>query len=228
MSFGARYKVLDQLVEHVLRADGVTGRLTFKEKLKQAAPVVLPVPLDTRRDVWDRLFALYRGYADARHAVTHRRATVAAAGGVTVHDDHGVATDTVSADEVAAFAAAVHAVAEMVIDGTADTRRMGIAEWYLDRLQERHGLPIFGARDVTAGTRLLIVDLRDEDGFLVLEMAAPREIVAGQEVPTAWDVQMHDTHNRVFVARWKDLPACGETFRFRPEALPEWVAEQIE
>lgn len=62
LGFGAAYKVLDMLVEHVLRANGtLAGRLTFQEKRKALArrPSTLPAPLNARPELWDRLAALY-------------------------------------------------------------------------------------------------------------------------------------------------------------------------
>jgi hypothetical protein len=58
-------------------------------------------------------------------------------------------------------------------------------------------------------------------------MARARETVARQEAVTVWDVQMHDAHNRLYVARWEDMPVQSETLRFRPESLPEWITEQL-
>jgi hypothetical protein len=91
LAFGAAYKVLDLLVEYVLRANGApTGRLSFAYKAKAAKqrPAVLPVPLDAHPDLWDRIAALYKAYDDARHAVTHRKAGATAQGDLEIWATH--------------------------------------------------------------------------------------------------------------------------------------------
>src|SRR4051812_4094466 len=62
LGFGAAYKVLDMLVEHVLRANGAgSGTLTFKAKkqLLRSRPATMPPPLDQHPELWDRLARLY-------------------------------------------------------------------------------------------------------------------------------------------------------------------------
>jgi hypothetical protein len=86
LGFAAAYKVLDMLVEHVLKANGATALRRFDQKTTALAqrPAALPVPLDCRPDLWDRLARVYVALQDARPAVTHRRAQVGAAGELEV------------------------------------------------------------------------------------------------------------------------------------------------
>ncbi len=46
----------------------------------------LPVPLDARRDLWDRISALYGAFKEPRHAVIHRRAQVTPTGQLDVYN----------------------------------------------------------------------------------------------------------------------------------------------
>jgi hypothetical protein len=133
----------------------------------------------------------------------------------------------ISADDVTAFAAAIHAAAELVIDASSDARRVNILEWYLDQLQPRHDMPVLGAADVTAGSRLLLIDLAEADGVMTLDVARAREVIAAQPQTGTWDIEMYDKDSRVFVARWEDVPGNGDTFQIRPESLPEWLIEQV-
>jgi hypothetical protein len=227
LSFGAAYKVLDKLVEHVLWDNGSSGRLRFDQKTQATPPSRLPAPLDIHRPLWESLYALYVEFADARHAVTHRRASVGGAGDLVVHDDSGTQTDTLTATELTAFSAAVHATAELVIDASGDARRVNIVEWYLDQLQPRHRLPLLGAADVTAGSRLLLIDVAEAQGVMTLDLRRAREVVAGQPSTGVWDIRMYDNASHVYVARWEDLPPDGDTFQFRREALPDWLTEQV-
>lgn len=75
IAFLTAFKVLDLLVEHVLRAnDGPTARPGFKTKIKwlqQNTARSLPTPLDVRRGVWDRLVVLFCELARLR-AWRHR------------------------------------------------------------------------------------------------------------------------------------------------------------
>ena len=81
LSFGAAYKVLDMLVEHVLRANRTpAGPLTFVYKVNalKRGVVQLPAPIDSHTGVWDRLAKLYSDLEQARHAVTHRQGGIEA------------------------------------------------------------------------------------------------------------------------------------------------------
>ena len=126
LGFGAAYKVLDMLIENVLRANGAgTGRLTFQKKKRVLAerPSTLPVPVDARPELWDRLAALYTALENARHAVTHRRFEVTRGGDLQIVDDSRRHVDTIASTEYECFVAAVHAVAELVINASEDNRQ---------------------------------------------------------------------------------------------------------
>lgn len=230
LGFGAAYKVLDMLVEHVLRANGASaGRLTFEKKTRALAkrPRMLPVPLGGRPDLWDRLSRLYVDLEQGRHAVTHRRAQVTAAGDLEIYDNARRLIDTIASADIGAFAAAVHAVAELVIDASDDHRRVSIAAWHLNALRARHGFPVLPASDPNAGARLLVMDLeRLGGGRLRFDVDRARQTVDGQ-VPSVWDLQLHGD-DRVFVGRWDDLPdQAGTTVDFHPASPPKWLSEEI-
>src|SRR4051812_38453324 len=108
VGFGAAYKILDMLIEHVLRANGVSNVRTFAQKTKALArrPATLPTPLDGRPDLSDRLAKAYIALKDARHAVTHRRAQITPSGDLEVYNDARAVTDIVTSAELTAFAAA--------------------------------------------------------------------------------------------------------------------------
>jgi hypothetical protein len=227
VGFGAAYKILDLLIEHVLRANGVSTIRTFTQKTKSLAtrPAALPPPLDGRTDLWDRLAKSYVVLQDARHAVTHRRAQITLSGDLEVYDDARNVTDVVTNAELTAFAAAVHVVAEAVIAGDADPRRLGIADWYANGLAARHGLGLLAAPDPDAGRRLLITDLAPlERGALQLDVARARGIIAGQQ-PGVWDLELR-AGERVFVGRWEDVPSHADKIDFHPASPPPWLSEQ--
>jgi hypothetical protein len=230
VGFGAAYKVLDMLVEHVLRANGASAvQLTFKNKTQTLAkrPRVLPVPLDGQPDLWDRLSRLYVNLQQGRHAVTHRRAQATAAGDLEIYDDARRLIETIANADIGAFAAAVHAVAELVIDAHDDPRRISIAAWHLNALRARHRLRVLPASDPNAGGRLLIMNLeRLGDGRLRFDVDRARQTVDGQ-VPSVWDLQLHGG-DRVFVGRWDDLPdRAASTVDFHPASPPKWLSEEI-
>jgi hypothetical protein len=97
--------------------------------------------LDARRDRWDRLAKSYVALQQARHAATHRRAQATQAGDLEIYDEQAKLIEVVSSDEIDAFAAAVHAAAELVIEGSHDERRLKIVASHLNGLQARHGCP---------------------------------------------------------------------------------------
>jgi hypothetical protein len=231
LGFGAAYKVLDMLVEHVLRANGVVGpRMTFAQKRNALStrPATLPVPLDSRPELWDRMAKVYVALEETRHAITHRRAQVTSSGDLEIYDDSRARIDTITTAEAAAFAAAVHALAEAVIDGDGDPRRAAIVAWHLNTLTSRHRLPQVPATDPDAGRRLLISDLIAlESGFVRFHVARAHGIVTHQQPPSLWDLELR-LGNRVFVGRWEDVPtAAGEQIDFHPASPPGWLSEQV-
>lgn len=231
LGFGAAYKVLDMLVEHVLRTNGATGWLGFKAKKANLGrhSHALPTPLDGRPDLWERLAVLYVRLVEPRHAVTHRRAS-AVGGDLAIYDDARRHTDTLGAAEITSFAAAVHATAELVIDVSDDTRRLDIVAWHLDQLHTRHGLPLLNAADTNAAQRLLELDAEQlADGRLRIDLERVRGTVASQTTPSFWDLRVYDGDRRVFVGRWEDVPDRDDasTFDFSRETPPEWLSEEI-
>jgi hypothetical protein len=229
LGFGAAYKVLDLLVEHVLRANGAgSGRLSFERKVAslERRPARLPVPLDGCPDLWDRLARTYANLQEARHAVTHRRAQASEAGDLEIYDDARMLIDTVSSGEISAFAAAVHATAELVIEGTSDARRLDIVTWHLNDLHLRHGLPRLPALDPNAYRRLLVMNLIElDDGQLRFDTALAKETVDGQE-PSLWDLQLH-AGSRVFVGHWENVGNHENPVDFHPASPPSWLSEEV-
>jgi hypothetical protein len=231
LGFAAAYKVLDMLVEYVLRANGApAGRLTFKWKRKnlQKQPITLPPPLNAHLELWDRLAVLYTKFQDARHAVTHRRCQVTKVGALEIFDDKRQRTDTISSAEIGFFAAAVHAGAELVIGVRDDSRRTNIAMWYLDKLQSRHRLPPLSLTDPNADRRLLVTDLVAlDDGRLRFEVARAKEIIDRQPKPSLWDLRLH-VGNRVFVGLWEEVEdQSTAALDFHPAMPPAWLSEEI-
>ena len=230
LGFGAAYKTLDMLVEHVLRGNGVGGaRMSFARKRTALStrPASLPVPLDGRPELWDRMATLYVAFEEARHAITHRRAQVTRSGDLEVYDDSRARIDTIFSVEVAAFAAAVHVLAEAVIEVDRDGRRAAIVAWHLNTLATRHGLPNLPATDPEAGRRLLISELTPlENGLVRFDVVRARGIVTHQQPPSLWDLEVR-IGARVFAGRWEDVPtAAGDHIEFHPVSPPPWLSEQ--
>jgi hypothetical protein len=230
LSFGAAYKVLDLLVEHVLIANGRPPDSVRRFDQKSAAlaqrPANLPVPLDARPDLWDRLVALYKELLNARHAVTHRRAQATSGGDIEVYDDQGNRTDTVSSSEIHSFTAAVHAIAELVIDGQSDDRRLNIVAWHVNELQPRHKLQPIAVTDPAAGLRVLEMDLDElEDGSLRFDVPQAEKHIDSQPA-ASWDLRLY-AGQRVFVGRWEDVTDRDAPFDFHPASPPNWLSEEI-
>jgi hypothetical protein len=232
LSFGAAYKVLDLLVEHVLRANGNTAqRLWFSDRRAalNSRPTKLPTPLDAYPDIGDRVAALYVELEDARHAVTHRRAPANADGDLDIYDRGAQLTDTLTGAEIHAFVATVHGVAEAVIEAEDDERRVKIIGAYLNALASRHRLSAVEAIDPGAATRLLRIDVTPlSDSLVSLDLARIRETVAGQ-TPSFWNIEVYGDDGRVFVGRWDDVPNRDEAdmVEFHPDALPAWLTEEL-
>lgn len=185
-----------------------------------------PRSFDTRPELWDRLASLYTTFQEARHAVTHRRAQATQTGDLEIHDERRQVIDTVARDEIKSFAAAIHAVAELVIDASTDPRRLNIGAWHLNHLQTRHGAGRLSATDPEAGTRLLRADLLREGDRLRSDASHAREIMASQP-PSLWDLELH-VSDRKFVGRWDDVPDREQEFYdFYPGSPPSWLTEEV-
>jgi hypothetical protein len=218
------------LVEHVLRANGATaGRLSFATKANQARsrPSQLPRPLDACPALWDRLARLYNDLEEARHAITHRRAN-AVGRDLQIYDEQRRLIDTVTESDIAAFAGALHGLAELVIEGSDDQRRVGMVAWHLNQLTARHGMPRLPATDPQAGRRLLKADLVAlGDGRVQLDVADARKAVNSQPGPSLWDLELY-TGASVFVGRWEDLPdPSAATYEFELASPPDWLTEEV-
>jgi hypothetical protein len=227
VAFGAAYKTLDVMVEHVLRANGASAsRLTFAAKTAALAnrPQQLPAPFDTYPELWDRLAGLYVAYDEARHVVVHRRAEITPAGDLNV-EKGGRTIDTVPADEFAAFIAAVQGAADLVIDASVDTRRHGVVAAHLNDLGVRHGMPPLVAIDPGVTSALVISDLAAPDpGHLRIDVRGLRDAISKQGHAT-FDLQLSGG-GQTFTCRWEDLPNHdAEFFDFDPKERPSWLRE---
>lgn len=229
LGFGTAYKVLDLLVEYVLRENGAPSKhLDFKDKRKRIGKQqgALPVPFDAHREYWDRLAALYGAFLDARHGLIHRM------GGATSSSDLKYRTNTGSTavvpnSEVTAFMAAVHGAAELTIQGSTERRTLRILAWHLNALRARHGLPDLAADDPSAGVGRIVADLAVlEDGRMRIDVRRLRGTVEGQQQRSTWDLELHGD-GRVFVGSWEDVTNQGaEAFDFDPALPPSWLTEQ--
>jgi hypothetical protein len=228
LGFGAAYKVLDMLVEHVLRANGAKGRLEYEKKKSKITkrPVSLPTPLDAHPELWDRSAALYGEFLEARHAVTHRRAQVTATGDLEYREASQL-EKTIPSTEIESFAAAVHALAELVIDARDDDRQVKIVTWHLNELRARHGLRLLPATDPNAHRRLLKMDIIGlDDGLFRFEVADARKTIDGQS-PSLWDLRLY-VNDRVFVGRWEEMSDhSASVFDFHPASPPQWLSEEV-
>lgn len=229
LSFAAAYKVLDLLVEEVLRANKLLStHLGFKQKIRkvQIRPAALPHPLAMRPALWDRLAKLFDAFLEARNAVTHRRSDRTPNGGLDVYDNGGTKLDTIGADELAHFVTAVHATAEAVIVAQTDERELDVLAWHLNQLAHRHNLPALQAPDPSIGRRILIADLVDcPEGARAFDVVAVLKTIRGQP-PSRWDLELHDDRGRVFVGRWEDVPVVlvGRV-PINASGLPDWLDE---
>jgi hypothetical protein len=231
LGFGAAYKVLDLLIEHVLQDNGApAGRLTFREKVGRlkSRPARLPTPFDARPELWDRLAALYQDLQEARHAVTHRRAQVTSAGSLAVFDTSRQLVETISSQEIRDFAASVHILAELVIARAHDERRIEIAAWHLNGLQTRHGAANLTAADPMAGRGVLRADLVEVDNGLRFDVKAAREAIERQS-RAFWDVELLSANGAtVYAGRWEEIPnRDADNYVIDPASLPKWLTEEL-
>lgn len=165
LGFGAAYKVIDMLVELVMRVNQEpcpNGRWTFVEKqtyVKAGRPARLPIPLQVPRGYWPRITALYDRFLEPRHALVHRRATVQPDGTLAPTDRAGVALPTVSKDEQDAFVHLMRELGAAVIVGDTGRRRRNRIAWNLDLLRRHHCQRKLGARTPREAIREIVLDL---------------------------------------------------------------------
>lgn len=232
VAFGAAYKIVDMLVEHVLRSGGASGRLRFAHKTQslRARPASLPVPFASHDDLWDRVAKLYTAFQDARHALTHRRAGTGPSGELRVYDERGRQTDVISAFEMTSFAAAALGASELVVASSDNPRRIAELAWHLNQLRTRHGLSPLAGASLGQDLRLLKASLRPLDGgHWQLDVGHLREVIGHQPASAVWDLELYCNGARMFVARWEDVPdhEQAESVEFDGAVLPDWLTEEI-
>jgi len=165
LAFGAAYKIIDILVELVMRLNHEPcprGRWTFVEKqhyVRTAHPVRLPIPLQVPHSQWPRLGALYDRFLEPRHALAHRRSTVQPDGTLVATSRSGSVLLEVSSDEQDAFVHLARELGVAVAAGHADRRQRNRIAWQLDVLGRHHGLRKLGARKPRDVIREVIVNL---------------------------------------------------------------------
>jgi hypothetical protein len=197
-------------------------------KAVRTRPNNLPVPLDARPDLWDCVMIVYAAFKEARHAVTHRRAQVTRGGDLEVYDDAANRIDTVTSAEIAHFTAAVHALAEAVINGRNDRRQVKIVAHHLNALGTRHRMTVLPAIDPEGGRRQLRAELIElADGRLRFDVARARAAVEGQVAGAVWDLELY-AGERIFVGQWEDVPdRDAESVNFHPASTPAWLSEEL-
>jgi hypothetical protein len=220
------------LVEHVLRSNGASGRLTFAHKTQalRSRPSNLPVPFASHADLWDRLAGVYRAFQDARHALTHRRAGTATAGGLRVYDDGGHQTDVITCLEITSFAAVALGSSDLVVTSSEDSRQLRELAWHLNQLRARHGLSLIAGASLGDDLRLIKATLHPLDqGHWQLDVGHVREVIARQPPSAVWDLELYADPDRMFVARWEGIPDHErvESVEFDGSLLPDWLAEEI-
>jgi hypothetical protein len=233
VAFLTAFKVLDLLVEHVIRANGgPTGKPGFATKikwLKANKASLLPTPLVGNSAVWDRFQSLFCDLADGvRGGVAHRRVQVVGDELVVYDHQHPrQELDRLGAAEIAAFVAAIHTLAELVVEQTADERRMSLVAAYLNELRSRHGLADLPASiDPQADVWLLIVDLRRLDAnSWRFDAAHARTVIERQGPADVWDLELR-AGPRVFSARWERIPT-GESHDIATDDPPPWIDQAL-
>ncbi len=233
--FAAAYKVLDLAVEltMVLNKTPQPGwRWTFVQKQKYArstpAPKKLPAPLDSAPALWGRFTVLYDRFLEPRHAVVHNRIEQDASGNIQPYDPQGRPITAIGADDVEAFALAVHELREAIVSGTSDQRRLNAASWHLDALRHIHGLAPLGAEQPAAVARLIVDNLDPvEAGRWRINVKKIAEHITAQDGVRFADLELHsdgDGRGAIFTARFENLPAGQDAIEFDESTLPPWLS----
>jgi hypothetical protein len=128
---------------------------------------------------------------------------------------------------VEAFIAAVHALAELVIEQSTDARRLGIVATQLNALAGTHGLAQLPVPQLSHEVRCLVADLQNlGDGRLRLDVETLRSTVEKQP-PSYWDLALH-ADDRLFVGRWEDVPDQSVPgVDFPVASPPAWLTERL-
>ncbi len=236
LAFGAAYKVLDLLVEMVMRLNGkrsASGRWTFEEKgtfVAAGVPAQRPVSLDRAPDHWGRLAALYLAFVEHRHALVHRRTQVANDGALHATDRAGRPLTPIAADEQDAFVRLAEQVASAVVADAANARLANRIAWELDALTSHDGQPSLSAQRPANVIRQVVVNLEAVDGGRWrLDGGRVHEHIRTQQAsPFDADLEAHapvGAAEAIYDAHCDDVPE--ESITFGEGAPPPWLRRRM-
>jgi hypothetical protein len=191
LAFGAAWKVLDLLLELALSQAGVGsfGRVAIRTKVGHASKgsgVCGPLTQDAR--VWATLTGAYSATEQIRHSLVHRRAQVdQATGELEGQDEHGQALTPINADHQEAFCRAVQRAAHAALNQSISQRERADLAWNLDQLEQLHGRPLLGGRQMQPPPLGLARTSMKDDRALVNASALLDELRRNFPDRTAYD-----------------------------------------
>ena len=149
--FVSTFKLLDMLMEWILKENGADSTFRFQQKLEQIKrPTIFPQAIESRTWLKERLIGLYSTLEPLRGTIIHDKHFTATDGAIQVSSSKkGIIGSAVniSAAQLRKFAVTVVSVLRY-IDGTwdLDEFREKVLRHELDELVALHGLPLLGQK----------------------------------------------------------------------------------
>lgn len=224
LAFGAAWKVIDLMIEHVLIAASPprSGRVTIKSKADFATNNRSDLLVAVHHgDLVDRIAALYRATVELRHALTHRSVTYQ---GNLLSDG----TTSMSLDSIDAFAHLALSIADVIASssGTIDQRTfLDMAHW-LNLLGALHRLsPIPNAQPKREIPLVLVAAQQRDDGAWVVNTKSAMAGAMGVLSTNRWfDAEIHfpDANHAPLRIQLDAAPADVEVV-VTPGSPPGWT-----
>jgi hypothetical protein len=173
--FGAAWKTLDLLADHIMSAGAPVARISIATKTAAARGGLLSFsPLSAYPDVLQRVWVAYANGEQYRHSLVHRRASVAANDDFIGVDSKGAPLRPMSAAEQTAFCRMTQWTASFVASGAVQKRAMLRLAAELDALTMLTNLSALGYPAPSASVPKVTIPVQSSD---VVDMSYVRKLV---------------------------------------------------
>lgn len=217
--FAASYKLLDMVIEWIIRENGLNCPYPFAQKvaiIDNTPSLVYPDFIRADAALRAVLVGLFKTALPYRNAITHNKWGKNVDGDLyfDFHKNGQHYTAVFKFDTILALAEAMSLCGDLLVNPPADLNKLNTMKWLLDRLTALHGKPAFG---ITQPRYFHIIRRTQRAGTapVVIDLTRVRSVVGQQagQAPAVYDLTV-EADSATGVEAWEipsaDLPS-GES-----------------